>query len=207
MLSEIDFRSITYYGELHSSPAVWTVVPRLYSFGTLGEVRGRGLLTVFLLPLKLDSAGRYPLNVSVSHSNFLESILWNLVQMSCFWRLFYPRNSQFHLVPLAAATLWANAECSLGRKRNLHLSLIINNKNTDVTTRCDTDPTKGCANLGRRVPQATVAPNICGSSVRNLLHVTLPKPRVLGGFYFRKLVGPLHVRIVALGASFWNTAR
>lgn len=88
------------------------------------------------------------------------------------------------------------------RERNLHLTLIINNKNTDVTTRCDTDLTKGFANLGRRVPRSTVAPNISGSSVRNLLHVTLPKPRVLSGFYLRKLVGPLLVRIVALGASF-----
>jgi hypothetical protein len=46
VLSEIDVRSRTYYGEhphpLPPSPAVWTVVPRLLSFGTLEEVRVRG---------------------------------------------------------------------------------------------------------------------------------------------------------------------
>jgi hypothetical protein len=58
----------------------------------------------------------------------------------------------------------------------------------------------------------TAAPNICGSSVWNLLHATLPEPRILRWLLnFWKVCAPLlqdillfgmyHIRVTALGAA------
>jgi len=148
------------------------------------------------------------------HSNFWESILWNIVQPSRFWRLSYLHNSvsssttRWRLPP---AALWPSAVYSLGRERTLLLSFIINNTNMGCRTRSDQELTRECANLWRQVPQGstfcTVAPNICGSSVWNLLQVTLLEHRILKLLLCQKTCGTLHVRVVAFGACFWNTVR
>ena len=57
----------------------------------------------------------------------------------------------------------------------------------------------GVHNPERQVAMATkfhtVAPNICGSSVRNLLHVTLLAPRSLRWLlhFFKKFCSPLFI--------------
>jgi hypothetical protein len=51
-------------------------------------------------------------------------------------------------------------------------------------------PNKEGAKIGRLV---AVAPNICGSSLRNLPHITLVAPIICGSYIFLKICAPLTI--------------